>query len=485
MFLYDLARKIKSGYKVRQKQNAGRFLSPVRRIERVAPIKGERLTAMTFDDGPSAAPLARTEPSANAVYAASASSASLSSSATNAAQTTATPQRSEKGLTAHILDTMNQYGAKGTFDVIGTTSGNYPDKAGKSGSFAWGGERFDHYPDFNMDDLAGAKNRPELIARIINEGHELTSHSYTHTLFGRIRMIYGKRACFDSIHDVISDLKLLDKLILNDHSCSIRLARPPHYVDKTLDGHSAYDAYRYMNYQYMAASFDGGGWKASSGDYDRDVSDMVAPLAQALEASPDALGGQIIFQKDGCSMSRLTPVADALPRHLELLAKHGYRVVTVSELLEISPFEDVSNDDSIFEAARSLIGKGYCIAYRNNTLQPDRLLTFGELVVMSASPEKVLSVFREDVDSEFTRSFPQALGRFGVTATHPYYHAFAAALETGVLFNEDTHTADAPVTPHILSDYIRRLPGYYSLDSIPTGDSPVRRRDAIAVLAEF
>ena len=202
MFLYDLARKIKSGYKVRQKQNAGRFLSPVRRIERVAPIKGERLTAMTFDDGPSAAPLARAEPSANAAHAALASTSSSPSSAaahaaatsamTTAAPTSATKivtaQRSEKGLTAHILDTMNQFGAKGTFDVIGTTAGNYPDKAGRSGSFAWGGERFDHYPDFDMDELAGAENRPELIARIINEGHELTSHSYTHTLFGKIRI---------------------------------------------------------------------------------------------------------------------------------------------------------------------------------------------------------------------------------------------------------------------------------------------------------
>ena len=453
MFLYNLARKIKGRYKARRKEIAGRFLSPVRRIERVAPIRGERFVAMTFDDGPSAA--------------------------------STMPERSEKGLTDHLLDIMLAFGAKGTFDVIGTTAENYPDKAGKSGSFAWGGERYDHYPDFNMDELAGAKNRPELIARIISEGHELTSHSYSHTLFGKIRMIYGKRASFSGIHEVIADLELLDQLIKQEQSYSIRLARPPHYVDKMPDGHSAYDAYRYMNYQYMAASFDGGGWKASSGDYDKDVSDMIIPLDRALNASPDALNGQIIFQKDGCSMSRYTPVADALPRHLESLAKRGYRVMTVSELLELSPFEDTGDDDSVFEAARQLIGKGYCIAYRNNTLQPDRILTFGELVVMSVSPEKMLSIYQEDVDSNFTRSFPEALARFNVKNSHPYYHAFAAALETGVLFSEDSYKIDTPVTPRILADYIRRLPRYYSLDTIPTGDSPVKRRDAIALLAEF
>ena len=426
-------------------------MSPVRRIERVAPLNNHRLVAMTFDDGPSAAPTM--------------------------------PKRSDKGLTEDILDTLLAHNAKGTFDVIGTTAGNYPDKAGKSGSFAWGGERYDHYPDFELDELAGSVNQPDLIARIISEGHELTGHSYTHTLFGKIRMIYGKRACFNNIHEVIGDLKQLDELMIDNFGFEMKLSRPPHYVDKLLDGYSAYDAYRYMNYQYMSASFDGGGWKASSGSYDQDVNDMVAPLAQALDTSPVSLNGQIIFQKDGCSMSRLTPVADALPRHLELLAKHKYKVVTVSELLELSPFEDIDDTDSLFEAARMLIGKGYCIAYRNNTLQPDRELTFGELVVMSSSPEKLLEAYRADVDSNFTRAIPESLGKFGVVPSHPYYHAFASALETGVLSGEDRCNTNTPVTPHILSDYIRRLPDYYSLDAIPTGQAPVRRRDAITVLA--
>ena len=41
-------------------------------------------------------------------------------------------------------------------------------------------------------------------------------------------------------------------------------------------------------------------------------------------------------------MSGESPIVDALPRQLELLKSYGYQVVTVSELLDMSPFTDVS-----------------------------------------------------------------------------------------------------------------------------------------------
>jgi peptidoglycan/xylan/chitin deacetylase (PgdA/CDA1 family) len=452
MFLYDLARKAKGYYKLRQREKAGQFLSPVRRIERVAPLAGQRLAAMTFDDGPSAAP-------------------------TN-------PKRSEKSLTEEILDALREFGAKGTFDVIGTTKENYPDKIGQDGAFSWGGERYDHYPDFGLDEFAGAKNQPALILRIINEGHELANHGYRHILFGRIRMVYGRRACFSDIHDVIADLKSLHELASAEYGQVIRLARPPHYVDKTPDGHSAYDAYRYMNYQYMAASFDGGGWKASSGSYEKDVDDMTAPLRHALEADSDSLNGQIIFQKDGCSMSRLTPVADALPRHLELLDKHGYSIVTVSELLARSPFEDIGDSDPVFEAARSLINKGCCIAYRNNTLQPDRELTFGELVVMTVPPEKLLETFRADADSKFAQPVPDALAKYDVSKSHPYFHAFAAAYELGFLSEADSRAANSSVTPEVFSGFLQKVTGK-SIVAPSSNGATMKRRDALDALGDL
>ena len=35
---------------------------------------------------------------------------------------------------------------------MGDTSENYPDEAGAAGSPAWGGIRYDHYPDIHRDD---------------------------------------------------------------------------------------------------------------------------------------------------------------------------------------------------------------------------------------------------------------------------------------------------------------------------------------------
>ena len=76
-------------------------LSYTRRIERIKT--GRRICAMTFDDGPMDLPAA--------------------------------PDRfGGKSLTDVLLDTLAEFGAKGTFDVVGDTGENYPDKAGKAGS---------------------------------------------------------------------------------------------------------------------------------------------------------------------------------------------------------------------------------------------------------------------------------------------------------------------------------------------------------------
>lgn len=373
MFIYDMARKINAYRKARRKAEAGRFLSPVRRIERTAPLSSGRFVAMTFDDGPSAAfPNPPVRDPAEQV-----------------------------GLTEELLNILNRFDAKGTFDVIGTTEHNYPDKAGVNGDFTWSGVSYDHYPEFGQDKLAGVKNQLGLAREIAAGGHELASHGYSHILFGPMRLVYGKRVCFKSLIEVIEDLELLDRLVQEEINYKIRLSRPPHYIDRFPDGHTSYDAYRYMNYQYLAASFDAGGWKPTKGSYEQDVREMTDLIERALAEDPGALNGQIIFQKDGCNMSLQTPVASALGKCLKLLTDAGYKVVTASELLNMSPFEDINDTDPCFEAVRKLTSAGYVMGYKNNTFQPDRLLTGRELAVMTASPEFLLKRYRERVDLKY------------------------------------------------------------------------------------
>lgn len=288
-------------------------LSYTRRIERVKTDK--RIVAMTFDDGPMDLPAA--------------------------------PDRFDgRSLTDVLLDTLAQYGAQGTFDVIGDTSDNYPDKPGKPGSAAWGGIRYDHYPDCGKDDRGGVVHNDRLVRRILDEGHQLTNHGYRHIIFGKKPFVYGKRVYLGSYDKAVEDISRLDRLVRERYGYAITMGRPAHYVDKVEPGLTAYDVYNALGYQYMAASFDGAGWLPSvhqdpEAALEQETEAMVEPIRRALEQDPDFFCGQIIFQKDGYNMARRTPVAFGLAKQLELLTRYGYRVVTVNELLAESPFADL------------------------------------------------------------------------------------------------------------------------------------------------
>jgi len=445
MKLYDAARKLKRIYKRQVKKQAGKYLSPVRRLERVAPPSGGRYAAMTFDDGPDAAP-------------------------TN-------PKRSELGLTEDLLQTLAEFDAKGTFDVIGTTEENYPDEAGPIGTFNWGGITYDHYPDFGQDKLGGAVNQPDLITRMLQEGHEISSHTYRHILFGPNRLIYGKRQSSPGLPAVIDDLKQLHRLMEETYGYTIRMSRPPHYIDKTRDGRSAYDAYRYMNYQYMAASFDGGGWQIS-GNYQKDVDSMVTPMKAALENDPDCLNGQIIFQKDGCNMSKQTPIADALKPQLELLTQHGYKIITVSDLIALSPFEDTPDTDPVHSYAIALLRAGHCIAHKNNMLQPDKPMNLGELMMMLANPRELLSHYRAWVDSGFVLPEDHKIisGSWRLLPAHPYFHAFVMAAGKGLILsgNPLNQSWSTPLSHEMFAGIMREY----------TGSKSVRAKGANTVLTK-
>lgn len=280
------------------------YVGYTRRIERVQTTR--RICAMTFDDGPMGLP--------------------------------ASPDRFDgRALTDVLLDTLAQYGARGSFDVIGDTSANYPDEAGKLGSAAWGGVRFDHYPDIHCDEQGGAEHNDCLIRRMLAEGHQITNHGYRHIIFGKKPFVYGAREYLPGFDAAVEDLGRLHALMQTRYGYTMTLARPPHYVDKMTGGFTSYDVYDHMGYQYMAASFDGAGWLPST-DPDpeaalqAEIRAMVEPMRKALEKDPDFFCGQIIFQKDGYNMAKRTPVAFALGQQLALLQEYGYQVVPVGEL---------------------------------------------------------------------------------------------------------------------------------------------------------
>jgi len=337
-------------------------LSYTRRIERVKT--GRRVCAMTFDDGPMDLP--------------------------------ASPDRfGGRSLTDVILDTLAEFGAKGTFDVIGDTSENYPDQAGKVGSAAWGGTKFDHYPDLGQDGKGGAVHNDRLIRRMLDEGHQITNHGYRHIIFGKKPFVYGAREYLGSVDKAVDDLKRLDGLMKDKYGYQLTMARPPHYVDKMQDGFTSYDAYDKLGYQYMAASFDGAGWLPSTladpdAALDAEVSAMVEPMEKALAQDPDFFCGQIIFQKDGYNMAKRTPVAFGLRKQLELLKEYGYRVVTVEQLMEESPFADLDRGDPLFDKLCRLQNDRAAV-YSDNRLRLDGPMTWGEVAMLLCPKQEAMA----------------------------------------------------------------------------------------------
>ena len=66
-------------------------------------------------------------------------------------------------------------------------------------------------------------------------------------------------------------------------------------------------------------------------------------------------------------------------------------MITVSELMQLSPFEDVKNNCEEIEYIKRLLERNHTIGYRNNTFQPDRHITTDEFMIMATKPE----LFRE------------------------------------------------------------------------------------------
>jgi len=420
--LYGTLRKQYSRLKSLYRSKRTPPLSRVRRISHVFPPKDTRLVAMTFDDGPTCAP---------------------------------SRPLSDTGITQLIIEAMAAYGASGTFNVIGSTSENYPDKEGKPGSFKWSGVRYDHYPRFGHDTAAGAANQGRLVETLIAQGHEISNHGYRHVAFGPERIVYGSRAHFTNSHEVTEDLARLHNLLTDDFGYTIKLARPPHYIDKIPDGFTSYDIYEQLGYQYLGASFDGGGWRASTGNFQEDVESMVEPLRKALKENPDSLSGHIIFEKDGYNMSLEAPAAFALPEKLKLLTSYDYRIVTVSELLQLSQFADVGPSSDTYEAIMFLTNMGKPVVYRDNTFRGNNAARLGEVMIW-LGPQHT----------------PQGLAKAG----HKSKHA---------RFASDVSRSKTPVSPKVLLD-IAAQNGLSVPDTWKQSmQNPVPRWQAVLIAAEI
>lgn len=329
------------------------LISPVRRIARLATE--ERLCAMTFSDGPCALP--------------------------------ARPDNYRgKALTLVLAETLERFSARGTFLVVGDTSGNYPDRPGRPGTRGWNGKVYDHFPAYERDGQGGAVNCGELISRLLAGGHELAGCSYAHVPYGRVPR--GKRGHIRDLERVLRDLERLHHVLKDEWDFSLRLARPPQESAYLPGGFDCCDAFALMGYQYLSGSFPGEGCRPLR-SYGAEVASAWRPMERLLLEDPDGMRGQIVSARDGFDPWGRSPAAEALEKQLTLLTDLGYRVVTASELIARAPFADEGPRTDVGRAAKDLLRRGWCPACRDNTIRKDAALRRGDLAMMAFGWETV------------------------------------------------------------------------------------------------
>lgn len=173
--------------------------------------------------------------------------------------------------TPEILKILNKYGVKATFFVIGIN----------------------------------VKNYPETLSMVVEAGHELGNHTYSH------QVLKSKNK-----EDISKEIIDTEREISKKTEYSTTLIRPPcgFYDDKLINLANEND------YKVVLWSVDTHDWTHAS------VEDIVTTVIKNVN------GGDIILFHDYISGENNTP--EALQIIIPRLLKQGYEFVTVSELLQ-------------------------------------------------------------------------------------------------------------------------------------------------------
>src|SRR5262245_44213991 len=157
---------------------------------------------------------------------------------------------------------------------------------------------------------------PDLVKRIVAEGHEIGNHSFTHPNLGEIP---GR----------LTDLELnaTQRLIESLTGRSTRLFRPPYFGDAeptTSDEIEPVTRAERLGYLTVGLRVDSDDWTLPGANaiVERTIAGVTSP-------DPD-LRGQVVLLHDGGGDRAQT--VEALPDLIHELRGRGYRFVTVSEL---------------------------------------------------------------------------------------------------------------------------------------------------------
>ena len=172
--------------------------------------------------------------------------------------------------TPQLLDILKQRGIRATFFVVGQNAAEYPD----------------------------------ILKRIVAEGHELANHSYTHPVLASMSQ--------SAVHE---QLDKTHQAVLRATNVSMKLLRPPYGALSEPQRRTANSEF---GYKVILWSVDPLDWKV------RDAARVQNEILSHTQP------GSIVLAHD---IHKST--VDAMPETLDKLAEKGFKFVTVSELLAL------------------------------------------------------------------------------------------------------------------------------------------------------
>ena len=162
---------------------------------------------------------------------------------------------------------------------------------------------------------------PDLVRRIVDEGHELGNHTFTHPNLGELPL---------SLTEL--ELNATQRLIESEVGRSTVLFRPPYFGDAEADKPQEVEpALVAQNLGYLMV-----GVRIDPNDWQRPVTaDQIVDrtISRAMDTNPETRGEVILLHDSGGDRSA---TIEALPRLIHELKARGFRFVAVSDLAGLS-----------------------------------------------------------------------------------------------------------------------------------------------------
>lgn len=168
---------------------------------------------------------------------------------------------------------------------------------------------------------------PGLIKRIVEEGHEIGNHSFTHPNLGEVPR-------------QVTDLELntTQRFIESITGRSTRLFRAPYFGDaepRTPDEVEPTVQAQNLGYISVGLHLDPDDWKLTNDDGSPHTADQIVDevLKAAANKTPEERGNIVLLHDSGGDRSA---TVQALPRIIDELRQRGYQFTTISDLAGIT-----------------------------------------------------------------------------------------------------------------------------------------------------